>query len=208
LTPVVSWLVISKPNPRPALRVAIQIASATLAIVGIVFAYRLSIGSWISVWLGLGISLTFIGWAFSNFKLNGAWIAASSLILVNLVRIGATEIGEWDLQPLRQASHGQDFSYLIDASHEDIWHEFGLISAALGRPVLRVRDTDQERSFLEKGGSVILSDEQNPLPGSQCDPWRRLKRRIKFPIKDLLKNGLSIENPELHRTFQICRFIK
>jgi 4-amino-4-deoxy-L-arabinose transferase-like glycosyltransferase len=210
LTPVVAWLVLDHPNPKPWVRKILFGLSFVIALASFVFLFRLASGQWIEVWLAFAIAFTFAFWSFAHYRLQGRAIAIASLVLVCLVRFGATDIGEWDLRPLRVAKANSagtvtGFAYLITPSEEDIWHEFGLISTAINQPIARVRDLVEAKNFIEQGGTVIFSDEQTVLNGVSCDPWRRLKRRIKFPLRELILNGLSIEDPELHRTFQLCR---
>ena len=208
LTPLVSWFSVLKPNPPKAIQVFIQFSSSLISVVAIFLIFRLSVGGWLSIYLGCALSLTFLAWTYSHYKFEGIWIGVSSLILVNLFRLGATEVGEWDLKTLKK-TQSSEFAYLIEPNQEDIWHELGLISTAIGHPIKRVKSEVEEKVFLESGGTLILSDEQNPLPNfpvnTHCNPWIRLKRRVKFPILKLLTTGLSIESPELHRIFKLCQ---
>jgi 4-amino-4-deoxy-L-arabinose transferase-like glycosyltransferase len=204
LTPVVAWMVIQNPELPKVFRRTVEVLVSVLTAFGLIFLYRLGVGGWLSAGLSILVALTLIAWAFAHFRFKGIEIAIASLILVNLVRIGATELGEWELSPLRAVSE-TPLAYRIDNDHEDIWHESGLISTALKKPIARVRSSPEEIAFVDSGGQIILSDEQSPLPEMRCLPWRRFKRRIKFPIKKLIESGLSIDDAELHRTFQICR---
>ena len=207
LTPLVAWIALEKPNPKNSIRYVLFAFSAIFTVVAFVLLFRLANGGWITGVLAFVIAATLVVWSYSHFRMRGTYIAIASMVLVCMIRVGATEIGEWDLKPLRTAK-APSYAYLIEPVQEDIWHEFGLISAAMAEPIARVHNESEERAFLEKGGSIILSDEQTALAGSRCEPWRRLKRRIKFPIKKLITEGLSIEDPDLHRTFQICRLGK
>jgi 4-amino-4-deoxy-L-arabinose transferase-like glycosyltransferase len=207
LTPVVAWMSVFSPNPSLWVKCCLRSLVILLSAFALVLTFRLSAGGWITVGLASVIGLCLIAWAFSNFRFQGMWVAVSSLILVNLIRMGATEIGEWDLKPLRDVSQSE-LAYRIESGHEDIWHEIGLVSSALGKVIERVKTPEEEKAFTTRGGVLILSDEQVPSSDLHCDPWRRLKRRMKFPLKPLLLSGLSRDDPDLHRTFQLCRLIK
>jgi 4-amino-4-deoxy-L-arabinose transferase-like glycosyltransferase len=210
LTPLIAWFALENPNPKPWLRKTLFAFSFLIAMVAFVLLFRLTSGGWIGSLLALAIAVTIGFWSFAHYRLQGNAIAMASLVLVCLVRVGATSIGEWDIEPLRVAkaesvAPAPAFAYLITPSEEDIWHEFGLISTALAQPIGRVHDFGEAQKFMDLGGTVIFTDEQSILANTSCVPWRRLKRRIKFPLQKLILKGLSIEDPQLHRTFQLCR---
>jgi hypothetical protein len=204
LTPVIAWLVLERPTPKKSIQLILFALSALFCIAALVFLYRLASGGWIAPLTAIAAGITLMAWSYGHFKMRGQFIAIASLILVCLFRFAGTDIGEWDLQPLR-AAHASSYAYRIDVNQEDIWHEFGLISTAIGQPISRVRNESEAKAFTDQGGALILSDEQTAFSGASCDPWRRLKRRMKFPIQKLIFEGLSIDDPELHRIFQICR---
>ena len=174
------------------------------AVVLLILLYRTYSGGWLSLSLCLALFGSLVFWTIAHFRFSGKWIAICSLLIVNLVRLGATELGEWDLHTLREQAM-TPLAYRIEPNQEDIWHERGLISAALGKSIQRVRNQTEEENFLSLGGAVILSEEQTPILGTQCLPWKRLKRRMKFPMRQLLESGLSIDDSEIHRVFHICR---
>lgn len=151
------------------------------------------------------LTLVLFAWAFSYQRLNPNAIALTSLLLVSLIRLGGVEIGEWDIQGLREETKEvNQISYFVE--NQDIWHEYGLISSALGKVVKRIEDPKRMNDFLSHGGTVIFSDEiQNRPTPLQCTDWVRLKRRLRFPVDSLLFKGLSIDDPDLHRIFKICK---
>ena len=207
LTPLLAWTVTRVSAPTRTLRYFIITSVTLFLILSNLLLYRLFLGGWLSGLVAFLLCISFAVWAFAHWRWHTDWILGTSLVIVNLIRIGATEIGEWDLLPLRQTKI-ESIAYRIPAADEDIWHEFGLVSAALGRPVSRLKSNLEETLFLQRGGLVVLTDNQSSLPGVQCTPWRRLKRRLKFPFLKLLRDGLSIEDPNLHRTYQLCNLIK
>lgn len=208
LTPVIAWMTVTHPHPSRPLKLLMSAFVVIIALVGGILSYRLWSGQWISLVIALSLAVTLTVWALANIRLNAIWVGVSSLILVNLIRFGATDIGEWDLRPLREVASASEFEYRIEPNQEDIWHEFGLISSALARSIHYVSTPEQEIEKLNLGETLLLSEDQFPLSNEVCSPWRRLKRRTKFPVYDLLFSGLSIEDPSLHRNFKFCRLRK
>ena len=207
LTPLAVWMM-SIETPRVSRRVRFiagsMVAVAALLLLALVF--RLHAGGWIGGGLLAGALAAISLWASGHFNLNPAPVAAGSLFLVTVIRIAGVGIGEWDLKGLRdyQRANPAEIAYLID--REDIWHEFGLVSAALGAPVQRLANTEAMSGWLASGRSMILSDEQEARTrGLLCADWIRLKRRIRFPLKELLIHGLPIDSPDLHRVFHLCK---
>ncbi len=181
-----------------------------IAISAAFFLFRLLNGGWLGIEIVFPMIICFFVWSYAHFKANRSVMLISSLLIVTLVRLGAIEIGEWDLKDLRAVvEQHHEVAYLIEPDHEDIWHEFGLISSAIGIDIMRKKNLLEIETFFAKGGVLILSDEQTAQASSlQCEPWTRLKRRMKFPLRELVVSGLSIENPDLHRIYQLCRGFK
>jgi 4-amino-4-deoxy-L-arabinose transferase-like glycosyltransferase len=171
-----------------------------------IFTFRLMLGGWIGPELGWPLLLILGLWAFFYWTRNLKSIALVSLVLVNLIRVGAVELGERDLAGLR-AFHEIDASplaYWID--QKDIWHEFGLVSAALKTDIQRLDQPAARDAFLNQGGALILQEYQiADSQGLKCQEWFRLRRRLKFPIVQLLGKGLNFGDPSLMRTYLICK---
>ena len=205
LTPVAAWMVsIQKGEKRSPLLGSIGIAlSAVLCF----FAFRLSGGNWIGVEIALGILSALLIWSYGFFSLDPKLIAIGSLLLVNFIRIGAVQIGEKDIQGLRefQRDRGSNKSLAYWIDDEDIWHEFGLVSSALGLDVQRVHSRDGLEAFLKSGGAIIFQNTPPDLNFAlQCVQWSRLKKRMKFPLQTLITNGIQWDDPSVKRTYLIC----
>ena len=207
LTPLAIWcLSLETPKISNSLRTSFSLVTSLIALILGFLSYRLWMGAWIGFEIALPLVLALLVWSYGHWSLNSKWIAFSSLLIVSFVRLGAVEIGEWDLQGLRQAQEADSkpISYFMDG--DDIWHEYGLLSAAIQEDIGRIHQEDKLQEFLKTGGKVIFSDEAlSHTSDLKCVDWTRIKRRIKFPIFELLSHGLSIDDPSLHRTFHVCQ---
>ncbi len=207
LTPLFVWMLSIQPPSVPrALRLPVQSLVAMVAGVMLFLILRLVLGAWIGAWIFALSVVALAIWVISIFRMNPALVGLGALLLVTTVRLAAIEIGERDIRGLREyrAANSGQLAYFLDG--EDIWHEFGLISSALGEPILRIRGPEEKASWLAGGNALILSNEQeSEATGLSCTEWRRLKRRMKFPLRELILQGLSIEDPALHRVFRLCR---
>jgi len=210
LTPVAAWMLTwawpEKSDARNRVTQVLGGITGVFAIAGIFLLFRLAHGDWIGVEVAAPLALAFALWTMFSWKGDLTRVALVSLLIVNLIRIGAVEIGEKDLAGLREY-HAQvtgPIGYWLES--KDIWHEFGLVSAALQTDLSRLEDPAQVEGFLNQGGSVILQDDQTwPKPGVECVDWFRLRRRMKFPMIRLLKDGLAHDDPALMRRFRICK---
>jgi 4-amino-4-deoxy-L-arabinose transferase-like glycosyltransferase len=178
-----------------------------IAIAFSVFNFRLLGGGWIGFEVAGPLFLILALWAYFYFQLNLSKLALVSLMMVNLIRMGAVELGEKDLQGLRafhEADHAP-LAYLIE--YKDIWHEYGLVSSALKTDIQRLYNSSEYENFLNHGGAVILQEGQmaEHLNDLNCIAWPRLRKRIKFPFKKLIQSGLNFGDPELMRSYQICK---
>jgi 4-amino-4-deoxy-L-arabinose transferase-like glycosyltransferase len=132
-----------------------------------------------------------------------------SLVSVTIIRGAAVDIGEADIAGLRAAAEensGVPIAMLDDK--QNIWHEAGLLSTAIGRPIERLSSAVQAEEFLRKEAFVVLSDEQAEvmLPALKdrlklkVTPWLRWKSKMKFPFGELLRWG--VDRSELRRKLQ------
>jgi 4-amino-4-deoxy-L-arabinose transferase-like glycosyltransferase len=208
LTPVAIWMLNTKET-----RYDFRFKKFWVGLVGLIALFlcvliiRLYSGHWIQTGLFLLIGSSVFFWFWAHLKSRPTWIALSSLLLVTGIRLAGIQVGEWDLSTLREfhSRNQTKLAYFITGPG-DIWHEFGLVSAAIGEQVTLLRSDVEVEDFLRQKGALILSDEQNERArGLNCETWTRLKKRAGFRMKDLLLDGLSIEDPALHREFKICR---
>jgi 4-amino-4-deoxy-L-arabinose transferase-like glycosyltransferase len=206
LTPVAVWCMADRKLELPRnIRV---VFSALVFVVGAaltVFVLRLYSGEWITGLLAMIAVASTLFWIIGHWAANPAWIAISSLCLVQVVRVGAVELGERDLAALRTGVENDSAPLAYFMEHEDIWHESGLVSAALGRRVRVLRRDAEIPGFLDSGGKLILTDEQlDRGAGLSCTGWNRLKRRMKFPLRELIVEGLRVDEPRLYRRYLVC----
>jgi 4-amino-4-deoxy-L-arabinose transferase-like glycosyltransferase len=206
LTPLAVWILVECEPGLTRFKTKMFYASGAFGLPLILMAFRLAAGSWFRMELGALLILATLAWVWFHARGKAGGVVLCSLFMVNLIRLGAVEMGERDLHGLREyrsAHPGGQLAYVM--TEEDIWHEYGTISAALGEVIPVYRDLEKARNGLQRGYSLILSDEQIGIAtGLQCLPWTRSKKRIKFPISKLLFHGLSVGDSDLVRTYQIC----
>ena len=206
LTPLMAWIV-TVSTEKIELSVRTKLFSGffiSLMAILIFLVFRLMSGQWIGVELAIPFVVVFILLAFYSWTWERLPFAILSLILVSLIRMSAIQLGEKDFAGLRQykESHRAPLAYYIQ--DKDIWHEYGLMSAAIGEPLGRLYDVESLSAFLEAGGAVIFQEQQELAGNLVCSPWLRLKRRIRFPIKALMLEGLQFGDPTLTREMKIC----
>lgn len=130
-------------------------------------------------------------------------LAVSGLAAMLFFRLAAVHLGEQDVADLKAfiASQPQTQVAMLDEK-KNIWHEIGLLSVGVTKPLVRLYDVDAAAMHIRQGGWLALSDEQAQafLPEIQAklsnDPralqtrsWNRWKGRLKFPYKDVILNG-------------------
>lgn len=145
-----------------------------------------------------------------------------ALAAVFFIRVGAVQIGEADLKPLRDAVAGHPAAAVGMLDQDNgIWHEIGLLSVAIEKPMVRLHTVDEVSKFIADGGIVALNDEQagdfDETIGNQVEvlkpgqtlkfqAWPRLKGRTKFPYRMLIekgKRGVPDFDQLIHREFKI-----
>jgi 4-amino-4-deoxy-L-arabinose transferase-like glycosyltransferase len=207
LVPVAVWCIAVTPGAMgPRLRGILTSVTAIVGITLLGLLWRLHEGDWISTPLMIGFALAIALWIHGHARLQVEWVGAGALLIVTAVRLLGAELGERDLNSLRAAwsTRPGEVGYALQG--EDIWHEFGQVSVALGVPVQLLRTEEDRNLFLARGGLLVLNDEQSDLAqGLRCDPWSRMRRRLKFPVRDLFLKGLSFQDRSLRRTFLLCR---
>jgi hypothetical protein len=126
-------------------------------------------------------------------------------VLVNLIRVGAVELGERDLAGLRNFRELNPVPLAYYIQDKDIWHENGLVSSAVNMSIRRIYSSSEMKEFLASGGAVILQDSQSAEnDGLACKDWIRLRKRMKFPLVRLLSEGIDYGDPSVMRSYQIC----
>jgi 4-amino-4-deoxy-L-arabinose transferase-like glycosyltransferase len=182
---------------------ALIIAATLLCAVGV----RMAQGQWVGWELVAPLGINLVLWAWAFFKRRWFVFGVAALLLVSLVRVAGVQMGERDLAGLRiylKEESSPQLAYWIE--EKDIWHEFGLVSAAIGQGIKRV-DRSGVSQFLQQGGAVILDENQKSSLelNLNCRPWPRLKRRMKFPFDRLLLEGLHSNDPDVLRMFFVCK---
>ncbi len=187
LTPMVALVVVRTLGRNFEFKIS-RWGKVLVAVLGVAFLAGLSflyIQNWISSTLYFSCFFAFLLWGFAHFLGTGLGVGIISLILVNLIRLSAIEIGEGELKDLRtfvEHNHPSRIAYFVQK--KDVWHEYGLISSALGIEIETVFSFTEMNQILENNGLVILNDEQNQVASSAtCTDWPRLKRKIK--VKEL-----------------------
>ena len=200
-----------KSSVRPRLLSTGFVLSFCVAVSLMVLLYRLSAGHWVAPAVAAVLAIILVIWVWFHYRQHALGVVLISICMVNLIRIAAVGLGEHDLYGLRhylETNQVTEVAYRIE--DRDIWHEYGLISAAIGKPIQRVYNVESENNFLRLGGVLILQPDQVLPVLSQnekvkCDPWVRFRKRMKFPIKELLLSGLSVEDDRVIRSMQLCR---
>jgi 4-amino-4-deoxy-L-arabinose transferase-like glycosyltransferase len=207
LVPLAIWCMRTEPPDLPAWgRRVLSLTSVLIGCVFLIAVFRLHQGEWISTLLMWGFVVAVLVWVYGHLRLSPHGVGLGALLWVTGIRILGADLGERELAPLRSAhaNASTEVAYVLQA--EDIWHEYGWVSVALRRPVRLLRSDTEMSAFLEKGGLLILNEEQRSQSSMlQCEDWSRLKRRLKFPVSELLMKGLSFHDPALRRKFQLCR---
>jgi 4-amino-4-deoxy-L-arabinose transferase-like glycosyltransferase len=151
----------------------------------------------------LSLSTAALSWkARSNWKS----LAAISLALTFMVRMGAIELGTSDIKSfLTESTRGGSLVFYDPDGY--IWHEVGLLSVAAGKPGIRARSLEEFSSALKAGALGVLSDGDWPtaLPFLQSQPqsqdhflvttWWRWKRSFQ---------GTSIAG---HREYKLIKWM-
>ncbi|NDD90879.1 hypothetical protein EBZ37_02175 [bacterium] len=181
------------------------------------------------VWLGLRIDLT-TGWRLGAVSLVGticvaSWMGtlfrpklgvwAAVIFVAWLHSLGVT-LGERDIAGLREfVSVNSHRQLAILDPDRNIWHEVGLLSVALGKPVARISSAQDVLDVLDAGNAVILSEDQassilpevRKLLDDEDDgrevlstPWNRFPTRKSLEVRQLIRAKTRLE---LNRKFQI-----
>ncbi|RYZ71653.1 MAG: hypothetical protein EOP09_04370 [Proteobacteria bacterium] len=167
-------------------------------------ALALHRAEFIPVWLAL--ALVFTGSAAVIVSWMG-WMrvfAICSLGGILFFRIAAVEVVSGDTQRLVDAiaKSGSNGELAMLDEARNIWHEIGLVSVTLEKPMRRLYGLDDCVDLLKRGGLLILSDEEyeryhqtlKQFMNDQglelvSEPWRRFKRRQRLPIREVLLDG-------------------
>jgi hypothetical protein len=172
---------------------------------------RLASGDWLPAPLAFGLVILVIIWIVMMIAGRTGAVVLSSLCLVSLIRIAAVGLGEVDIHDLRNFIKEQpstQLAYLLE--EKSYWHEFGIISTAIAKPISLVTLENKEK-FLKRGGALILDPDQalkvrnNKL---NCHDWVRFRKRMRFPLQELVQNGLNAQSDSVLRNYSICKQIQ
>lgn len=180
----------------------------------ILFFLSLRIGGF--SWLLLGTSaLAFFATVASMRSKAAPRILFAALLAGIAFRLAAVELGERDLRDLEMAAKEASFPPMLGFPdpEKNIWNEGTRISLMIQARPERLFTPHAAENFLKSGGWVILCGEENEAPFREAllriedvdrTPWRRWKKRVKFPYRELLRfnsplQGLERECEILHR---------
>jgi 4-amino-4-deoxy-L-arabinose transferase-like glycosyltransferase len=153
----------------------------------------------------LGIPLLISGGLFFFYSWNVKWhaMAITALLMITLIRLSATSLGESDIKVLKTliaTSPERELSFYDEG--KNIWNEIGLLAVGVGKPANRCITFEEAVSTLKSGAFLVLNDVQIgeffkklktlPLPEGklQITPWQRWKRGFVVPsAKDLIQIG-------------------
>jgi 4-amino-4-deoxy-L-arabinose transferase-like glycosyltransferase len=224
LAVLVDWIYY-RVGRTPAFRRTLRATGLLLALVLAALALILARAEIVKPWILAGL-VAAGAWALvCSFRdwMRGLVLAVLAALLC--FRVAAVDLGEQDLAGLRAASAARPGAPLamLDGNR-NIWHEVGLLSAALGRPIARLQSPDEVADFLARGGVVALSDGQareyersiearilgQRSPDDPRElverPWSRWKPRGRFPFLDLVRRGragMPDFDERLRRDFRI-----
>jgi len=176
----------------------------------------------VSVYVGLAMA-GFIGFVCAS-KDWMRGFALAGLGVIFFYRITAITLGEADVKQLRESVNTYPNAQIAMLDeNRNIWHELGLLSVAIRKPIKRLHSIEEVVGHLDSGGMVILSDGQSEsflksieskilerVDQRKLDerPWMRWKVRSKFPFRKLIekgKAGIPDFEDQLRREFKILR---
>ncbi len=172
---------------------------------------------------GVGVAGAVLGWTKVG-EAGGFALGVPAMAVLLALRAASAQLGESDARGLREAvtENPEARIALIDPA-KNIWHDVGLLSAAVERPILRFTEVSQGISHLVSGGLLILDEEQTrsllassrlgelSLQDLDVSPWSRLRSRVNFPYREVLLKGRD-SVPDLdsrtHRAYAVVRLKK
>lgn len=176
-------------------------------VIGVVAWRTQIVGAWFSIGCAVAAGFAiFCAWR----ELWRGWLV-TLLAGVLIFRIAAVSLGEEDLAGLRAAladrqARSSDVQVAMLQEDRGIWHERGLLSVAIGRPIHRLETVAEASEFVRGGGLLILSEVQSeerlssimePLEeGVSVRSWMRWRTRGRFPYRELILKGRSMEGFE------------
>jgi 4-amino-4-deoxy-L-arabinose transferase-like glycosyltransferase len=219
LAPVAALLAAFVEEVHPRLASAVE--RFTAVVVSLVVAYLVWLGLRIGIATGFGLVLLMIVGVMSC----AAWVRAifrprfsvwASIVLVAWIHAMGITLGERDIAGIREfVSANRHRQVAMFDPDRNIWHEAGLLSLALGKPIDRLRDAEEVLDALDSGHAVVVSEQQaselipavHELLESEDDgrqvsvvPWQRFEQRRNLPLGELLHAKRKLE---LGRQFQI-----
>ena len=169
---------------------------------------------------GVGVAGAVLGWRMAA-DAGGFALGVPAMAVLLALRAASAQLGESDVRGLREAvSERPDAPLALIDSAKNIWHDVGLLSAVVGRPIRRLTEVSEGSTFLATGGSLILDEEQTrnlisagklgdaSLESLVVTPWSRLRSRVNFPYREVLLQGRD-SVPDLdsktHRAYSVVR---
>ncbi|MCM2279817.1 MAG: glycosyltransferase family 39 protein [Oligoflexia bacterium] len=151
--------------------------------------------------VGLGLSgLVFLVTSWNSLGNAGRGLASAALGVIFAFRLCAVSMGERDLEGLRDAvaaQSGRKLAFLDEG--RNIWHEVGLLSAAVGRPSQRLYSREEALRAARGGAMLVLDAAQAKAFQPALEKgkarvrtasWLRWQRSFAVPsLKDLRELG-------------------
>jgi len=202
-----------------------KLAAALQRVTAVALSAAVAYLVWLGLRIGMASGLSLVGVTLLGVLACAAGVRAilrprflpwAAIVLVAWLHAVAVTLGERDLAGLRDfvTSNPHRQVAMFD-DDRNIWHEVGLVSVALKRPVARLSEVESVLDALDSGHAVVVTEEQaarlipevHALLDSEEDgrqvvstPWKRLEQRRHLPVLELLRAARKLE---LDRTFQI-----
>jgi hypothetical protein len=168
-------------------------------VVAVIFT-RAGLVSWIASVALVGGGLCF---AVSAWRFGWRIMGLSALILAFAFRLCAISLGERDISRLRSVlSKRANRTVAFFYQGRNIWNEVGLLSAALGRPALRVYSHDEAVDVVRSGAVLVVNNLDRDAVGAMLESrelglhavnkmsWWRWRRSFTIPsINNLTELG-------------------
>ncbi len=172
---------------------ASTVAIACLALAAVLMRSQVS-NPWITLLWFLS-ALSMLAFGFTN-RIRG--VILSLLLIAGLIHASAVQIGEKDMNDLREWLKTQPQStefFMIDYD-KNVWHEATLLELAIDHRVLRVHSPEAVTQNLDARKTLLCSaddfEKLNLGSSTKTTIWKRLKTKAQLPLKAMFTSSESI----------------